>query len=137
VAEQNEVGELWKRFVGFCQSKENPIKHAVTKAGYEVWFDFEVKGDTPNKYTFVGIEVEKIEDPPLELVAKFLPETRYAVFTLKGSEIKTGLPRIWKEWLPESELVKSYDYLIEYYDFRRFKGLYDPDSELDFMVPVK
>lgn len=102
-----------------------------------MWIDFEGEKDTKNKYIFVGVEVEKIEDLPLELVARTLPKTHYAVFTLKGPEIKTGPSRIWKEWLPESGLVPSYDYLIEYYDSQRFKGLDNPDSELDFMVPIR
>jgi AraC family transcriptional regulator len=56
---------------------------------------------------------------------------------LKGPEIKTGPSRIWKEWLPESGLVPSFNFMIEYYDNQRFKGLDNPDSELDFMVPIR
>jgi AraC family transcriptional regulator len=136
-SEGNAIGQLWKRFEAFYQGKKGSLKHAVSESGYEVWIDFEGEKDTKNKYIFVGVEVEKIEDLPLELVARTLPETRYAVFTLKGPEIKTGPSRIWKEWLPESGLVPSFDYLIEYYDSQRFKGLGNPDSELDFMVPIR
>jgi AraC family transcriptional regulator len=118
-SEQNAIGQLWSRFDGFFQSKKGSIRNLVSESGYEVWIDFEGEKDTKNKYIFVGVEVEKSEDLPLELVARALPETRYAVFTLKGPEIKTGPSRIWKEWLPESDLVQSYHYMIEYYDSQR------------------
>ena len=136
-SEGNAIGQLWKRFEAFYQGKKSSLKHAVSESGYEVWIDFEGEKDTKHKYIFVGVEVEKIEDLPLELVARTLPETRYAVFTLKGPEIKTGPSRIWKEWLPESGLEQSYHYLIEYYDSQRFKGLDNPNSELDFLVPIR
>lgn len=90
------------------------------------------------KYIFVGVEVEKIDALPLELIAKILPETRYAVFTLKGQEIKSDWPnQIWNQWIPEAGLETSFNFLIEYYDSQRFKGMDNPDSELDIYVPIR
>jgi AraC family transcriptional regulator len=112
-SEKNAIGELWSRFEAFFSKKKDSIKHLVSESGCDV---------------------------PLELVARVLPETRYAVFTFKMEEIKsdwskTGL--IWSKWLPEQGLEPSFDYMIEYYDTERFKGMDNPGSELDFMVPVK
>jgi AraC family transcriptional regulator len=136
-SEQNAIGQLWKRFENFYQNKKDSIKHSVSESGYELWIDFEGDKETKNKYIFVGIEVEKIEDLPLELVAKILPETRYAVFSLKGQKIKSDWSIIWKKWLPDAGLETSFDFMIEYYDNQRFKGIDNPDSELDIYVPIR
>jgi AraC family transcriptional regulator len=136
-SEQNEIGRLWKRFENFYKNKKNSIKNPVSESGYELWIDFEGEKETKNKYIFVGVEVERIEDLPLELVAKILPETRYAVFTLKGSEIKSDWSVIWKKWLPEAGLKTSFDFMMEFYDCQRFKGMDNPDSELDIYVPIR
>ena len=70
-------------------------------------------------------------------MAKILPETRYAVFSMKMPEIKAGgLETLWGKWLPETGLKTSYNYMIERYDTERFKGMDNPDSEVDFVVPV-
>lgn len=92
------------------------------------------------KYIFTGIEVSKLEDTALELVAKILPEIHYAVFTFKMQDIKSDWSKtqdIWTKRLPEQGLEPSHDYMIEYYDAERFKGMDNPESELDFMIPVK
>jgi AraC family transcriptional regulator len=136
-SEQNAIGQLWKRFENFYQNKKDLIKHSVSESGYELWIDFEGDKESKNKYIFVGVEVEKIEDLPVELIAKILPETRYAVFTLKGQEIKSDWSLIWKKWLPDAGLETSFDFMIEYYDSQRFKGIDNPDSELDIYVPIR
>jgi len=141
-SEQNAIGELWKRFSAFSEKKKDSIKHLVSESCYELWIDFEEEKKeegAKNKYVFTGVEVAKIEDMPIELVARVLPETRYAVFTFKMQEIKsdwskTGL--IWSKWLPEQGLEPSFDYMIEYYDTERFKGMDNPESEIDFMIPI-
>jgi len=78
-----------------------------------------------------------VDELPLELVAEALPATRYAVFTLKGAEIKSDWPSaIEQKWLPEAGFKQSHHFIIEYYDPVRFKGLEDPESELDIYVPI-
>lgn len=44
---------------------------------------------------------------------------------------------LWGKWLPETGLKTSFNYMIEYYDNQRFKGMDNPDSEIDFMVPIQ
>jgi AraC family transcriptional regulator len=135
---QNAIGQLWTRFNKFYTKKKGLIKHLVSDAGYELWIDFEEEDGTKNNYIFVGVEVEKLDELPIELVARILPETKYAIFTLKGDEIKSDWPsRIHTQWLPEASLTQSSTYIIEYYDSQRFKGLDSVDSELDIYVPVK
>jgi len=135
---QNAIGQLWNRFNDFYREKKESIKHLASEAGYELWIDFEGEEDSKNKYIFVGVEVEKLYDLPLELVARILPETRYAVFTLEGSEIKSDWPsKILSPWLTDAGLEQSYTYIIECYDPRRFKGIDSGDSQLDIYVPIR
>jgi len=134
---QNAIGQLWKRFNGFYMNNKDSIKNLASESGYEVWIDFEGEEDSKNDYIFVGMEVVKLDDLPLELVARILPKTRYAIFTLKGDEIKSNWPpKILSQWLPEAGLEQSFTYIFEYYDSQRFKGTNDPNSELDIYVPV-
>jgi AraC family transcriptional regulator len=135
---QNAIGQLWKRFSAFYDKNKSRIKHLVSESGYEVWVDLEDKQDPKDDYIFVGVAVKKVQDLPLELVARTLPETRYAVFTLKGDAIKSDWPaKAATEWLGDIGLKRSYPYIIEYYDSKRFKGTDDKDAELDIYVPVK
>jgi AraC family transcriptional regulator len=137
-SEQNAIGELWKKFSSVSENKKSSIKHLVSDSGYEVWIDFEGEKDTENKYIFVGVEVAKLEDLPLEFVARIMPKTKYAVFTMKMPGIKAeGIKMLWNKWLPETGLKTSFNYMIEYYDNQRFKGMDNPDSEIDFMVPIQ
>jgi AraC family transcriptional regulator len=56
---------------------------------------------------------------------------------MKMPDIKAeGLKMLWNKWLPETGLKTSFNYMIEYYDNQRFKGMDNPDSEIDFMVPI-
>jgi len=137
-SEQNEIGRLWKRFTSYFDKHKDKIKHLVSKSGYEVWVDNIEKLDEKDKYIFVGVEIEKMEDLPLGLVAKILPRTKYAVFTVKGKEIKSNWGNnINKDWLPKSSYKEAYNFLIEYYDENRFKGMNNEESELDIYVPIK
>jgi len=118
-SEQNEIGRLWHRFMSFYKKRKEEIKGLVSEGGYELWIDLDVEKDPKDKYIFVGVD-------------------RYAAFTLKGREIKSNWSDLlFEKWLPESGLKKSFDFLIEYYDDQRFKGMEDPNSELDLYVPIR
>jgi AraC family transcriptional regulator len=137
-SEQNEIGKLWQRFNQYFDKHRDMIKNMVSDAGYEVWIENIEKLDEKDKYIFVGIEVGKIEDLPLDLVVKVLPKSTYAVFTLKGKEIKSKWgEKIYKEWLPKSGYTEAYNFLIEYYDPARFKCMNSEDSELDVYLPIR
>jgi len=87
---------------------------------------------------FAGVEIENLDDVPVELLVKVLPPTRYAVFTLQGEEITSDWSRlIYQEWLPVSGYESAYQYNFQYYD-ERFKGIDKiAESAIDVYVPVK
>ena len=93
-SEENQIGQLWQRFNRFCEKKWVSIEDRVInpKLGYEVsiWNEDEFK-ETGDFCIFVGVEVEHLEEVPLELFGKVLPAGPYAYFTLEGKEITVGI----------------------------------------------
>lgn len=137
--EENEIGRLWNRFMTYMENNGERIKHIRDKTtGYEVHVHNEETAAKGNVEVFVGIEVEKLEDTPVEVLIKILPPTTYAVFTLQGTHITSDWPRmIYHEWMPKTGFQAMYNYLFQRYD-ERFKGLQNIDeSVLDVYVPVK
>jgi len=81
--------------------------------------------------------VNQVSPFPLELAYRVLPATTYVVFTLVGDEIRSDWPKaIYEEWLPQSEYEEICKFTIERYG-PGFKGMDDPASELEIMVPVR
>lgn len=136
--EENEIGRLWVRFMAFMENQGEKIKHIKgEEVSYEVHLEHAETQEKGEYEVFVGVEVEQLEDIPVELLVKVLPPTVYAVFTLQGEEITSDWHQmIHQDWLPESGYQIAYDYAIERYDYR-FKGLDKIDeSVLEVYIPV-
>jgi AraC family transcriptional regulator len=57
---------------------------------------------------------------------------------LRGPEITSNWPdAIYKGWLPQSGYEEAHKATVERYDGDRFKGVDDPESELEIWVPVR
>ena len=143
---ENPIGQLWNRFNKFFdQTPSFSEKHAVNPAvGYEIsiWNEEELQA-SKCFYVFVGIEVDRLDDMPLELVGKVLPASTYAHLIPKGQEITAWEATLYEEWLPGSGYQLSargdYNFQIQAYEEGRFKGLGDliEESEIDVFVPVE
>ena len=138
-SQENEIGRLWGRFNRFWDEHQAEIRHVVDgNVGYEVHIEPVDYSETKCFYVMVGVEVSDLADLPLELSVKVLPAGTYAVFTLRGPEIASNWPdAIYKGWLPQSGYEEAHKATIERYDGDRFKGVDDPDSELEIWVPVR
>jgi len=137
-SEENEIGHLWKRFISFLD-KNPELNNRIKKNVFlEIFLTSEESMSAGLFDVFVGILVDKLEYIPINCVAKQLPATEYAVFTLKGNQINSDWQKkIYKQWLPESDYELSFGYNIQYYD-QRFKGINSiRESELDILVPVR
>jgi AraC family transcriptional regulator len=137
--EGNEIHRLWQRFEGFFAQHVERIKNIKNPGvGYEVWSSDEETAVKGLFDIFVGIEIESLDDVPVELLVKVLPPTQYAVFTFQGEEITSDWPRkIYQEWLPNSGYEAAHQYNFQYYD-ERFKGIDQIDeSIIDVYMPVK
>jgi len=137
--EENEIGRLWKRFMAYFVNHRHRIKHVVADdVMYEVCVEHEETARTGEFEVFVGLEVERLEDVPVELSVKILPPTTYAVFTLRGQQIVSDWHKlIYDEWMSGSGYRKAYAYDVQRYD-ERFKGVQRiEESILDVCVPVR
>jgi AraC family transcriptional regulator len=138
--EENEIGRLWARFETWMTHHRAQLMKNVKNAevGYEVWSSDEEAAAKGNFDIFVGVEIATLDDVPVDMLIKVLPPTRYAVFTLEGSQINSDWPRmIYQEWLPNSGYQEAYRYNFQWYD-QRFKGLDKLDeSAIDVYVPIK
>lgn len=135
---ENEIGLLWNRFLKLCEKNASMLqKEVVNDLSYEVHLQPEDYKETGKFYVYVGVEVMELKEMPLEMFCKTFPATQYAVFTFKGEEMFRGGEYIWNEWLPNSDFNEAYPYMALAYDMNRFFGLDNPESEIDFYVPVK
>jgi AraC family transcriptional regulator len=137
--EENEIGRLWNRLMTYLASHRHRIKHVKSDAVfYEVHVEHEETMLTGEFEVFVGLEVEKLEDVPVEMSVKLFPATTYAVFTLQGAQITSDWSRmIGAEWMPRSGYQRAHAFGFQRYD-ERFKGLERIDeSILDVYVPVE
>ena len=136
--EGNEVGKLWERFMKICIENADILEQVTVEPGIAYEAHIAYAGEPNQEYhIFVGIETKNPITYPIELFYKVMPNTKYAVFTAKGPNMADQIETIYTEWLPNSEYVESYPMLIQRYDQKRFRSLDDPDSEIDFMVPIK
>lgn len=136
--EENEVGRLWNRFMGYINNTEE-LKYLLQKEKwYEVWIEHPESKEKGFFEIFVGVEISSSDQVPLLFLIKNLPATEYAVFTVRGNKIMTDWPnKQYDEWLKNSVYVAGEDFMIEIYD-SRFKGMDKlEDSELDYYFPVK
>lgn len=86
--EANEIGRLWKRLMAYMG--ENPTltqKAAKESVAYEVHIVNDETTLRGEYEVFVGLEVTELNEVPFDLLVKILLPTKYAVFTLGGSDI--------------------------------------------------
>lgn len=137
--EENEIGRLWQRFIAYLMAHPHCLRHVTSEVvSYEVHVGHPETVQTGEREVFVGLEVDRLEDIPVELVVKALPAVAYAVWTLHGQEIVSDWSQaIYHDWLPGSGYEAAYDYMIERYD-ERFKDLqHIAESTLEVYIPIR
>ena len=137
--EENEIGRLWQRFMTYLEKNAHRIKHVTnSQVCYEVHLETEETAQKGHYEVFVGLEIDRLEDVPVQVLLKTLPPTTYAVFTLEGQQITSDWPNtIYRHWLPGSGYQAGHSYMVQVYD-QRFKGLDKLDeSVMDVLVPIQ
>ena len=137
--EDNEIGRLWKRFERHMAQNAYSLMNLVnTDVAYEVHVYGEDTLEKGQFEVFVGMQVEQLEKIPIEMVAKILPASTFAVLQLRGEEINSDWSRrISSEWLPRSPYREMLGFIVQRYD-ERFKGVDHLDeSVLEVYIPVK
>ncbi len=136
--EDNQIGLLWKRFMGFLGKNQsfNTLMHS--NAFYELHIYSEETNTKGLFEVFVGVEfdLQELVHIPSQLSIKNLPETQYAVFTFVGEQISSDWEKTLLNWLSTSEYQSSGTYSFQYYD-DHFKGLDNlSESTLDVYIPI-
>lgn len=136
--EENQIGRLWQRFMTYFHQNFADIKHIVEeKVLYEVHIYHPETVEKGHFEIFVGVEVEQLQDTPIELLVKVLPECDYAVFSLAGELIASDWEMEIEAWLAQSNYQRNYPFSYQYYD-ERFKGLENmAESVLDVYLPIE
>ena len=126
-----DIHGLWKRFI---DEHGESIKHQVKGKSYEL----HIEEETLPKMHFclIGVQVQKLEDVPIELFAKGVPACKYAIFTHHFKEGGYGDAfKVVSDWLENSEYAAAHCFDIQCYD-SRFQGPDDPESVLEIWVPI-
>lgn len=136
--EENEIGRLWNRFTTYLTHHRDCIQHVKDDAvAYEVHVESEETASKGHREVFVGVEVEKLEDVPVEMLVKVFPPTKYAVFTLQGEQIASDWSKMISEWMLGAGYEFAHEYSFQLYD-QRFRGLDNlEESELDVYIPIR
>ena len=137
--EDNEIGQLWRRYGAYLANNADRMQGVRDReVCYEVHVEHEETASLGHFEVFVGIEVEDLDDVPVELLVKVLPPTLYAVFTFSGEQITSDWQQlIDRDWMPKSGYEQAYRYSFQLYD-RRFKGMDRlEESEIDVYIPIR
>jgi AraC family transcriptional regulator len=107
------------------------------KVGYGVEFYTEEFQKEKKWFYLAGQEVESLDNIPVSMTGKVIPAHTYAVFTSKGplKALQEMFHYAFHEWLPKSDYEVADWFDFEYYD-KRFKGMENPDTEIDIYIPV-
>ena len=135
---KREIREAWDillRYENRITNKTCSGIRAGICAGIELYT--EEFFDTGKFFYMPAIQVETLDEIPLEMTAKIIPASKYAVFTHKGyaHTVSDTITAAYDSWLAEAGLTAGRSYDFEYYDDR-----FIPDSELseiDVYIPVK
>jgi AraC family transcriptional regulator len=137
--EENEIGRLWNRFMTYLGQHHGAIKNVKgERVAYELQIYHEDTPRTGEFEVFVGVEVEELQDPPLEMSVKILPPATHAVFALEGEQIASDWHlMIVAEWLPQAGHESDPRYSVQRYD-ERFKGVENlAESVVEVYMPIR
>jgi predicted transcriptional regulator YdeE len=136
--EENEIGRLWQRFMKYQEDIGNSVLHITNpEAAFEVHVYNQETSTKGFIEVFVGLQVDRIETIPVELLVKVLPATTYAVFTFEGEAISSDWHMEIDQWITAAGYERAHSFSFQYLD-QRFKGVDRlAESILDVYMPVK
>lgn len=125
-----EINDLWEEFA----QKKEVIKYQIPGKNYEIHLD-DLSAD--RHYCVAGVEVERLEDLPLEVFVKLIPAGKYAIFTheFKEGGFETAY-RLMNEWMILNQYTQAFPLEIQRFD-ERFLGMENPRSMMEFWIPIQ
>jgi AraC family transcriptional regulator len=136
---ENEIGKLWTRFMSLTKKYSSLLQRISSDpfTGYELHLEPEEFRKTNQYYVMVGLEARDFDQIPLEFFSKNLPKTDFLEFTTQMAKRKTQGSYIFQKWMPEHKIKQRYPFIIQRYDSKRYRGLDDPSSEIDWLIPIQ
>jgi predicted transcriptional regulator YdeE len=136
--EENQIGQLWQRFMKYLKHHQDELDETFQHGPFYEVHLYGPETESEGLFeVFVGSRIPGIEELPYHLMAKRLPSTQYAVFTLSGKEIVGDWEQEILAWLDQNGYRESYPFNFQYYD-ARYKGLDSvDDSEIDVYLPIE
>jgi AraC family transcriptional regulator len=130
-----EFGRVWHRFM---QHDEDLPPRSNTTDSFGVEFYTKDMEETHKWYYMACAQVDSLDVIPIRMVAKRLPASTYAVYTVKGGlkNLGAGFRYVYDTWLPNSGYQVAHPFDFELYQEGRFKGD-EEDSEVDIYIPIK
>lgn len=121
---------LWQQF--YAENIQSFIPHKADNDVIALYTDYE--SDYTGRFTFfIGCRVSAVHDLPQNLVAKRIPEARYAQFIAKG-QFSEAIGKTWHEiW--NTPLDRSYKADFEIYGDRFFGR--EEQKEVPIYIGVK
>ncbi|MDT8718688.1 AraC family transcriptional regulator [Clostridium sp. 19966] len=126
------IKNLWHNFT----SKKSEVKNILAQDTVIGICEYMPNITDESKFSyFAGVEVTDFFDIPKEMLIKIIPNSKYAVFTHKGSlsKLKDTYNFIYGIWLPQSGYELAELDTIELYDSRSNTA----DPEFDIHIPLK
>lgn len=135
----NAIGRLWKQFMDYIMTYPHKITGQVNpQSFYELHIQSPGYEETGEYAIMIGVQVQSLQDIPIELVAKHLPASQYLRLHLVGNEIVSDWNKAIEDYFTDSnDYQVASNFSFEHYD-HRFKGMDRIDeSELDIYVPIQ
>ena len=127
-----DITPLWQRF----EEMEHRIHYALSAARYVITTWGAETELTRQHFVFVGVEISRIEAPPVSAVIKILPPAQYAIFPTRAGELGVVWKRVMEDWLPKSPYERP-RCVIERYDRNRYLEAPPEWREVDIFVPLR
>ena len=131
---QGVIGQQWGRF--YTEGVLDKILAKVDSTVYAVYSGYET--DRNGEYDFmIGARVSSVTDVPQGMVARKVPQGRYAVITSAKGPAEQVVPKAWKQvWDLEDQkqIARAHKTDFEVYDQRS----QDPkNSQVDIYVGIR
>jgi len=133
--EQGSPPEMWQVLMN------NPMD-VPDRVNPELYYGLESytrEMESTGKWFYLaGVEVSGFESLPVQLCARRIPASEYAVFEYHGAispRLKETFEYIYRQWLPQSGYMQNGPYDLERYD-TRFKGPDNEKSVFEILIPV-
>ena len=138
---ENEIGKLWNRFFAILGKYSTFFESLSSqpKVSYEVHLEpFDYDGEkNKDYYVFVGLSVQDFNEIPIEMFVKTLPTTKYLEFTTLAVDQDETANKVFSELIGEGkQYQQSFPFIVQRYT-EEYKGLNNPKSRLDWLVPIQ